>query len=539
MNINKIVSLPVFIIIAMMTMIGIQTFVVYNSSSDSSFEMYREKVKDIVRSTNAQIVSYIELKKNGEITKEEMEINVKRIVENTKSLGGEYVFMIDTNATMIMHPLSKNLNNTNVSHMQDPEGKKLFTEMVKVAKANGSGFVDYHWPKPGEKQAIHKESYVMLIPEVNWIIGAGIYTEEVNGKILTAIVDQISSQVIIGFLIVFFAVIYKKNDQKDLEKIADYIKGVLEGDLSKNLKIDSSKEINFIVGYLNQVIDNFREIISVVKENADAVNNETSLISKQIINVARRTVESADQTSSIATASEEMSATSSEIAQNTTEAAQLANKTKSLSESGVEYVTATISDIKTIQQVVNNFAKNTEELAKTAKGIEEIVVIISSIADQTNLLALNAAIEAARAGEAGRGFAVVADEVRSLASRTSTATTNINLMLQEVKKQTDITEGLKLQALAAVETGIKSGELSGQSLDEINSNIRKSSDQLIQIAAATEEQSVVIAQTSVTVATVHDNLVLCGDECTSSSNEVLKLSQQAEKLSQLVSRFTL
>lgn len=515
-----------------------QSILISKVSSEMSYRTYDEKIKNIIRSTDVQIGSYIDLFKEGVITKQELESNVKRIVENTKALGGEYIFMFDTNVNMIMHPLSKKLNDTNVSHIKDPEGKNLFVEMVQVAKANGSGFVEYHWPKPGDDKPLPKKSYVKLIPELNWVIGSGIYTDDVTNQVISAISVEISPTVIYSIIVIGFVLWYTRDKKNDIEKIGTFIQNVIKGNLTSKLEITSSKEVNQLADFINEIVYNFREIISEVQLSIKQVEDETTLISKQIIDVAQNTVSSADQTSSIATATEEMAATSHDIAKNTTQAAQLANQTRELSQNGVKFVSETISDIQTIQHVVNDFAANTEELAKTSKGIEEIVVIISSIADQTNLLALNAAIEAARAGEAGRGFAVVADEVRSLASRTTTATSNINVMLQEVQKQTSITESLKIKALAAVETGINSGQASGEILNEINSKIKISSDELIQIAAATEEQSVVIAQTSATVASVHDNLVECGEECTSSSKEILKLTSQAEKLNQLVAHFT-
>lgn len=516
-----------------------QFVIVSKNTSQMSNKIYEEKIKDIIRATDAQIGSYISLFKENKITQDELHQNVIRIVENTKVLGGEYVFMIDLNANMIMHPLSQKLNGTYVGEMKDPNGKKLFIEMVQVAKSQGSGFIDYHWPKPGEKEPLPKNSYVKLIPELNWIIGSGIYTNDVSSQVINAVTIELSPTVIYGLIVISFVIWYSRDKRKDMEQIAIFIQSVIKGDLVSKLDIKSSKDVNDLVIFINQIVDNFREIISEVQQSVSQVHRETSIISKQIIDVAQKTVKSADETSSIATATEEMAATSHDIAKNTTQAAQLANQTRELSQNGVKHVSETITDITTIQNVVNEFAHNTEKLAQTAKGIAEIVTVISSIADQTNLLALNAAIEAARAGEAGRGFAVVADEVRSLASRTSTATSDITTMLQEVQKQTSITESLKIKALAAVETGIKSGNLSGQILSEINSKIEISSDQLAQIATATEQQSVVIGDVSKTVASVHDNLVECGDDCTLSSNEVLKLSSQAEKLNQLVAHFTL
>lgn len=536
-SIMKKFSLSIFVIIAMISIATIQTVIVSKVSYEMTNKSYENKVKDVIRSTLAQIESYTQDLNQGKITIEQARESVKKIITNTKSLGGEYVFMIDTDVNMVLHPISTNLNGQNVANTKDAQGKNLFIEMVDLAKKKNSGFVNYYWKKPNEIEPSPKKSYIQLIPELNWIIGSGIYTDEVNKVVFNTILTELVPTFFLSLIVIGFTIFKTKSTKKELEKIGVFIQEVLKGDLKSKLEYNSDNDINKLCEYINQIVSSFGLIITEVKINVEKVNKEAREISSKVNEVAKLTDKASLSTSSVATAAEEISVTSHDIAKNTSNAASISNQTRDLSTDGVSKVSSTTEGIQTISNVVNEFANATNELTSSARKIEEIVTVITSIADQTNLLALNAAIEAARAGDAGRGFAVVADEVRQLASKTTIATNDISNLLNEIGTQTQKTNKLKEQAIVVVESGLVSGQQSHEVLGKIYEQIETSSDQLLQIATASEQQSSVISDITKTIQSIHDTLMECSKDCTSSSKEIMNLSSQSQRLKELVEHF--
>lgn len=531
-------SLPKFMIMANILVLLILSLSISNISYNMSYSKYKERVKTVIDTMEVSIETELSKYRDGKQSLEKAKGNISDFVAKTTKLNGEYIFMFDTDYTMIMHPLKGNLNGKNIREIQDKAGNKLFVDMVNVVKEKGSGYVSYYWSKPNDEKPYSKVSYVRLIPELNWIIGSGIYTDNVNNVIIKNIIYKVTPILICSLIIIFICIYINNIINNGIKEIHNVINGVInEGRLDVKIDIKATRDINMLAESINMIISNFNAIIKEVKENIVIVKDETGLISTQVMDVAQKTVMSSSEASSIATATEEMSNTAHEISQNTNNSAELAKKSMISAKEGKVNVEATISDINDINKVVSRFADETEKLSETSNSIAHMVSTISEIADQTNLLALNAAIEAARAGEAGRGFSVVADEVRSLASRTTEATDEISGLLTQIQTQTKNTSKYKEDAINAINSGIVSSKKSGDSLTVIYDLVDETNHQLIQIATATEQQSNVVLEISKTVQSVNDKMLECSEECTLSSQEALHLSQQANKLNDLVKHF--
>ncbi len=245
------------------------------------------------------------------------------------------------------------------------------------------------------------------------------------------------------------------------------------------------------------------------------------------------------QSTSLATAGEEMSATSGDIANNCHQAATNAAGATQKANQGAAVVGQSISVMNIIAERVKNAAATVDTLGIRSEQIGAIIGTIEDIADQTNLLALNAAIEAARAGEQGRGFAVVADEVRALAERTTRATKEISEMIKAIQKETSNAVTSMEQSVVQVEQGTSHASESGRSLQDILNIINNVTEQISQIATAAEEQTATTREISSNVMNLND-LAQQNDhalrETALAANDV---SRQAEDLKQLVGQFRL
>lgn len=326
---------------------------------------------------------------------------------------------------------------------------------------------------------------------------------------------------------------------KPLAHMANITKDIAqgEGDLTKRVPIDGTDEIAQFGGYFNLFIDKLQKMIGKVAHVTDKVASASVELSATAEEISRGTDTLTSRAAQTAAAVEEMNATVSQVAQNSGKAATLAQETVQTAKNGGSVVADTISGMQHLSEAVSNSATIIAELGKSSDQIGEIVRVIEDIADQTNLLALNAAIEAARAGEQGRGFAVVADEVRKLAERTTKATKEIGDMIRQIQHDTRGAVDSMQQGTQKVSGGVELVNKTGEALTRIVQMVSESADMIRQIAVASEEQSVATQQ----IANDIENVAKVTKESASGANESAKashdLSQLAVELQGIVGSF--
>ena len=312
-----------------------------------------------------------------------------------------------------------------------------------------------------------------------------------------------------------------------------------EGDLTKRVPVHGADEIASLGGYFNMFIEKLQKMIGKVAHVTDKVASASVELSATAEEISKGTDTLTSRASQTAAAVEEMNATVSQVAQNSGKAATLAQETVKTAKDGGSVVSDTISGMQQLSDAVSSSATIIAELGKSSDQIGEIVRVIEDIADQTNLLALNAAIEAARAGEQGRGFAVVADEVRKLAERTTKATKEIGDMIRQIQQDTRGAVESMQQGTVKVTSGVDLVNKTGEALARIVEMVSESADMIRQIAVASEEQSVATQQ----IANDIENVAKVTKESASGANESAKashdLSQLATELQGIVGSFKL
>jgi methyl-accepting chemotaxis protein len=324
-----------------------------------------------------------------------------------------------------------------------------------------------------------------------------------------------------------------------LRSVFDTLAQVASGDLTARSSINTRDEMGMLAAEVNEMADRLMATMTRVAQSSVQLSSAATQLHATAEGIATGAEEVATVTCTVATASEEMAATSADIARNCHLAASGGKMATDRAETGSAVVEETVQVMGRIASQVRNSAATVAGLGDRSDQIGAIVGTIEDIADQTNLLALNAAIEAARAGEQGRGFAVVADEVRALAERTTRATREIGEMIKSIQSETKGAVGAMEGGVKEVETGTREAAKSGQSLQEILSQISQVTVQVDQIATAAEEQTATTENIANHISKITEVVSSTSKGAHDSANAASHLADLADGLQQLVGQFRL
>jgi len=344
-----------------------------------------------------------------------------------------------------------------------------------------------------------------------------------------------------GIATCLLGVIISLGITRPLSRMLGMLKDIAEGegDLTRRLEVGRNDELGEVSIWFNRFIDNVHGIVSQLSRNTQQLSASCQQLSATSVQIATAAEEVASQSGAVATASEEMSATSNDIAGNCSRAAESSNRASDTARGGAEVVQQTLVGMQKIAERVKESAQTVQNLGARSDEIGAIVGTIEDIADQTNLLALNAAIEAARAGEQGRGFAVVADEVRALAERTTRATKEIGAMIKAIQSDTSGAVGSMRHGVQEVELGMESSRRSGEALRDILNAINELTSQIHQIATAAEQQTAVTGEISGNIGTITDVVSETARGAHETADAATHMSTLASELQKIVGRFKL
>ncbi len=508
---------------------------------EALYDQQKEKVEKMVQGVISIAKYYHGLSIAGEMTEQEAKDTVISILNNFRYDGNNYVWINDDKPNMIMHPFKPDLNGTSVAGVKDPDGVALFIEMVNVAKSKGKGYVPYKWPKPGADAPVDKVSYVEAFTPWHWIIGTGIYIDNVeevfavHRNIIVVISIIILALVIMLINLIGSSIIRPSREAYlSMQNIAEG-----DGDLTQPLTTEGNDAIARLGKAFNSFTEKMRESLKEVAQNAQQTLQNAEMVANTSIANKEFIQTQSDNTTQVAAAMEEMTANIQEVSSNADAAEQAAIDAQKNTSAGKAIVSSTIDEIEHLSADIDEVSNKINELATESQNIGAVLDVIRGIAEQTNLLALNAAIEAARAGEQGRGFAVVADEVRTLASRTGQSTDEIQEMITKLQNGAQ-------QAVEAVNNSQKTSKQTVESAAEANDSLSQIDDLMLvisdmnsQIARATEQQTQAANEVNLRIAELADMTGEALNMTEDLSQASVELKSSSDQMNEVVGRFKL
>jgi methyl-accepting chemotaxis protein len=463
----------------------------------------------------------------------------ERAAANAESLGKRYA-----EAEKILNDFEKNIDGDigrkelEAIRTKMKEYRPLWEEIVKL-RLSGNAAEALELMR-GRAQKMETAVSLDIIKLIEVKIAEGKKRSQDNSSLARSTVIQTVAFSAAGVILaIFLGFLVAARITTPIRGTMEQARRIADGDLTATSLVSSNDETGKLSESMNDMVQNLNQIIGSVATASKRVDDSANALRGVSEKLSDGAAEVSGQAITLSAAGEEMSMTASDIARNCTESAQAADAVTMEAQRGAQVVNETVNRMHSIAAKVRESAGSIELLGQRSDQIGQIIGTIEDIADQTNLLALNAAIEAARAGEQGRGFAVVADEVRALAERTSRATREISEMIRGVQHETKASVANMEGSVQEVQSGISDAERSRQALEEIIRQIGDISSQVNQIAVAAEEQTATTTEISNNIHRINEAIQQTVQGAEDSSRESGVLFEQATQLKQVVSRFRL
>ena len=551
----KVLSLAVLPVLLFALVMSLTTVWILQNQANQEVEETRQR---LLNDAKATLKSYVEVAMTAikplydaaQPGDEAARAQVIKLLSNITYGTDGYFFGYDSQTVRLFKGNSPEGVGKNFQDNRDPNGVYTNRELVRVAK-DGSHYAQYSSSLPGNEHVlVPKLGYTEYLPKWDMVIGTVVNLDGIEAQVAEVeasvkermqgmILSIVAITCVVLLVIAVIGMLVANTILRPLHLMKANLDDIAagEGDLTHRLAITSQDELGDLARSFNRFVD---KIHAMVRQITDMTFQLTTLVG-QVSDQAHRSEQAMErqrhETDQVATAINEMSSAAQEVARSAQGASVAAQKTDEEGQVAKRVVDGSIQQIHALVSDIRSSGSSLDSLQQDVTSIVSVLGVIRSIADQTNLLALNAAIEAARAGEAGRGFAVVADEVRALASRTQQSTQEIQGMIDRLQQGTDeAVQAMRRSSEAGVGTSEQANQ-AGESLDAMAQLIGTINSMNAQIASAAEEQTAVAEEINRSVHQIAVAVDNVADETQQGAQTTRSLAQLGQRLGDLVGQF--
>jgi len=533
-NLQVTAKLRLTIIIASLIILATQLFSAGKLKENMHLER-NKNAKQLTQIINNQVNAILVMEN---LSTEEQKTYIKNLIKSSRYGDSGYFFLFNVNGEMVMHPVKPQLNNQSMLNQPKAFIENAFRKFIHIANTQQQGFVTYQWPKPGSTIQETKTSYIKTLPQWGWAIGTGIYFDDIEQAYHEQLILIAIEFIIYITILIFLSSLIARNITKPLNKLTHaMIQTASNKDLTITLKSYGKDELSKIGIAFNKMNKDFCNVLFNINDSTNSLASqaeELSCVTKQINTGMTQQKSNIDRVKEKVS---DLSLSAENVFKQTESSLTIAQDANNLANEGLDQIKQNATTIEAVVTSVASAQSTVKELQISSNQIGEVLDVIKQVAEQTNLLALNAAIEAARAGEQGRGFAVVADEVRTLAKRTQDSTANIEIMIAKLHQGVESTVQEMTNCKHATEKGLEISNACNLTLNQIDTSVKQLMANCSDIAGVTLEQKQSvndIEQSIYDVSNIAEETELGANHVYSSSHQ---LSEMSQSLNSLVQQF--
>ncbi|BBN80666.1 methyl-accepting chemotaxis protein [Pseudoalteromonas sp. A25] len=491
----------IFLSLLLVAILGLQALR-HASESDNI-----ARINQLMKSTVNIVEQFEAYVQTGALNEEEAKKLATQMLRENKYHDSEYVYVVDEKLNFVATPHDPQLHGTSFNDFKDSKGSSIGRMVERLVGNKTNQIITYEWDSVRDGEVVDLTSVVQKTPEFGWYVGTGISAKEVDERYWNTARWLLSLSLLIAVALTFalakFGLGLSNKLGGELDEVLSIVKQVSRGNLSSSINTTHAKE-DSIIAAMSYMQKGLQGVVGGIAGVSDALKSQSNDGEQRSNELEQLTRSLSSETQMVASAITELTASAQTVVEHADQTANSVQEAEKQGQNADKLTTEAAKTIALLEKQIDSAGNNIQTLDEEVNNIANVLSVIQSIAEQTNLLALNAAIEAARAGEQGRGFAVVADEVRQLAQRTQTSTEEIHTMIGKLQSATQEAKSSVTVSIHTSEKTVTMSKEAGEELRKVANSLSEISQMSHQIAHAAKEQLEAGEDTARRVVTISD-----------------------------------